>query len=796
VLAVLVNVVLAFNTQVTPSLEDAEPVIAGGMSGAFLTGQRGGLFYIYSVDNDGIINAVYKDTGGSGARITHLAEQRGNLYFLRESDKWQLVEISADLKPDTVREIYQSDYQLISHITELSASLAGWSITGVSAGGRTAYSLKLTETNLESPVLDVAVNSPLDNPIVIARAGDNSIYALLRGGEAVRINRNNDISFISDSSFAVVDFGSVTELKLPFTLRIKMLEFPPLAHALPMLILSLMLIAAAGFMIFTKKIATRTTAGFAVSLLLIFFVMAELQIRNTENISAVGQLNKAQGQSALISNILDGRNYTELSSPHFFTTDEYTVLAEYFGDTGDNSRRELVFVTPENQMFTIISERFPYGTPAENIFSKRIMQAVNIAVETESPEDMLAGETAYSIVPVFYGGRVYALVVTSVSQEAVSGIADPVRYEYMKNGLLFITAAILVIFLLNRGLTKPLRRIIKRIERYSEGVFETDSKVKSKGDVGAMERAISEMGVSLAISEYETKTTVNSFYRFVPCGIEKLLGRAGIAEISSGDVVSVKDNLCILSVENREKAQGSTDDRGFMSFVNNCFSLVYEQVQRQNGMLLSSDFNLSALPILFPENDGASAGIRFGMDLMDISETNPNDEEGLQPDFFLMLHHTKFLYGVAGTEEKAFPFLSSNEMNFLSSHANNLRSLGTRIIMTEQYLNNLPESASFTHRFIGFISSPDGRFSYKLHEVLDCYSDAERALLRGYGQKFQKAISLFLKNDFYLARGEFSAILRSNPNDGIARWYVFACEHFFNSNDLMGVAYNLFGIAG
>jgi hypothetical protein len=288
---------------------------------------------------------------------------------------------------------------------------------------------------------------------------------------------------------------------------------------------------------------------------------------------------------------------------------------------------------------------------------------------------------------------------------------------------------------------------------------------------------------------------INSFYRFVPRGIEKLLNRSGVTEISSGDVVSVKDNLCILSVNNKEEALERIDDQGFMTFVNNCFSTIYEHVQNHNGMLLSGDFNLSALPILFTGNSDSktsSAGIHFALNLID---SPPESAEiDVQPDFFLMLHHSKFLYGIAGTEEKAFPFLSSYEMNFLSSHSQNLRSLGARIVMTEQYFNKLPSEINVSNRFIGFISSQDGCYSYKLYEVLNCYSDSERSVRTGYDEKFQKAIRLFYKNDFYLARNEFSAILRSNPNDGVVRWYVFACEHFFNNDDLSKITYNLFGI--
>ena len=41
-------------------------------------------------------------------------------------------------------------------------------------------------------------------------------------------------------------------------------------------------------------------------------------------------------------------------------------------------------------------------------------------------------------------------------------------------------------------------------------------------------------------------------------------------------------------------------------------------------------------------------------------------------------------------------------------------------------------------------------------------------------------------------RNIFSDILRVCPTDGIARWYLFACEHFFQSGS-DEAAFQLFG---
>ena len=56
---------------------------------------------------------------------------------------------------------------------------------------------------------------------------------------------------------------------------------------------------------------------------------------------------------------------------------------------------------------------------------------------------------------------------------------------------------------------------------------------------------------------------------------------------------------------------------------------------------------------------------------------------------------------------------------------------------------------------------------------------------------FQNALKLFYSNDFYLARNAFNEVLKINPADEIARWYLFHCEYHLNKPEAE-VSYGLF----
>ncbi|MDR1028000.1 MAG: methyl-accepting chemotaxis protein, partial [Clostridiales Family XIII bacterium] len=384
---------------------------------------------------------------------------------------------------------------------------------------------------------------------------------------------------------------------------------------------------------------------------------------------------------------------------------------------------------------------------------------------------------------------------------ATEEVQASVTFTAFCYGAVALIGAVVIAFVFTIFSLRPMRDLAKRIERFVEGDFTVDGMVSAKGDLGKISRAVTEMGVSLAIKRYETDRMIDSYARFVPRDADRLLDRAGIMEICTGDIAEIDECIAIVSVENRVAVMREMDSHGFMTFVNSCFTRILEFAGKRGGTLLSGEF-LESLPILFSRRLGAKKAdaIRFGLDLIDRMSGGESDVPA--PDFFLLLHKTDFLYGIAGTDKKSFPFISSAELNFLFGCNAPLRQLGIRMAATEQYLDSLTEDGSsgvadaYAKRHIGKITFADESRDYRLYEMLDCLSDRERDLRLNYDKRFQAAIDLFYRDAFYVAMVEFSSILKINPHDGLARWYAFACERYFDEGDHAKVRHQLLGFEG
>lgn len=353
----------------------------------------------------------------------------------------------------------------------------------------------------------------------------------------------------------------------------------------------------------------------------------------------------------------------------------------------------------------------------------------------------------------------------------------------------FVALCTLISALTLRGVTKAIHALSAQMSSVADGNFSAAGIGERKDELGEMSRALQELCVSLSIRDYEVGSTMRSYHRFVPCGLEQLLDRASVMEVSLGDSRAINGSAGIITVCNRRVVRGLLDDDDYVSFVNLTSSYMDKAIRSHDGLLLSSGYSMEGNKVYF--RSGSSSGIKSALEL--IGMTNVSNTEGHpNPQFFVLLHKTVFLYGIAGSEDNMFPYLSSSELEFLGGYSYSLRSAGVQIVMTEQYMQKL--DSHHATRYIGFVAADDETSGFKLYEVLDPYSDIERNLRINYDSQFQEAILMFYKSDFYLARNQFSAILRICPTDGIARWYLFACEYFFHSTDAGEPNFQLFGV--
>lgn len=436
--------------------------------------------------------------------------------------------------------------------------------------------------------------------------------------------------------------------------------------------------------------------------------------------------------------------------------------------------------------FIAVSQDGSNKIPVVLGYDNNIVLLLNRAITSDGDTSEVYGTEAIIITPVITE-RNHHVYLMAASVTDLEQALQSLLYRCFFYGGLISAAIIVLLALVIRHFINPVRRLSQALEEIAGGNIAA-AREKLKHDYnGKMWGAFQKICNMADKDNYSNSKIIGSYYRFVPREADRLFQRDSILDIQVGDSITLSGMIGIVSITNRDEIRRKTSDDEYMKFVNSCFEIISSENTKHNGSILSNDFNLSAIKLLFLEK--AENAVDFGIHLF-MHMGDAGGQSSHSPKAFLMLHLSSFLYGIAGTDEQAFPFMTSSEIELLSAYSENFKGSNTRMVITDNTLKKLGKE--YSTRFLGFISINE--LVFKLHEVLDTCPDSERAAKKRMDSKFQEGIRLFYQNDFYLARNLFSAVIRECPEDGIARWYLFASEKFFNMGDQSKVTYHLFGI--
>lgn len=288
------------------------------------------------------------------------------------------------------------------------------------------------------------------------------------------------------------------------------------------------------------------------------------------------------------------------------------------------------------------------------------------------------------------------------------------------------------------------------------------------------------IGHNIVKLRYERDLLYRSYYRFVPKGMDQLLGKPEMADIEIGDKNKINGCMVHLQMENVK----NVSDSEYMDVMTESLKQMHQIREKHEGVFISAGGDLLNRKIFFEQSPREA--LQFAVEMYHVHAVK---EKLMNTNIILMLHQADYHYGISGVENMMTPFIYCMEEKILDVYLDALANAKVKVVLTEQTLDSV--GSGFSVRYIGFISCGEMTGSIKLYECLDAYTEEKRKVMKESDVYFQKALKMFYSNDFYLARNAFNEVLKMNEQDEIARWYLFHCEYYLNKPEAE-VTYGLF----
>lgn len=364
-------------------------------------------------------------------------------------------------------------------------------------------------------------------------------------------------------------------------------------------------------------------------------------------------------------------------------------------------------------------------------------------------------------------------------QESLQTLYD----NALHGGILLFFAGTVLLALIIYLQGREIRSAVRMITRVAQGKAQWETMRARRGffgesnEIRALRGSLTQLMSDNHRENYMKYRMLQAYYRFAPKQIEKLLDKPSILDVEESDHVQMNGILAFVRVS----ISGSLEKEEALTRLNENYEVILGAKNAGEGVFLSGNSDLSALNFLFPGK--AQGALAFGIDAV-----MRREDVRTKGQTFVLLHHTRLIYGVAGDERQASTYVLSQEMRVLEHYTDKLRGMGVRMAVTDSVYELL--TGDIPVRYIGFIEK--GSYCFKLYEILDAYPAKERQHRLDTKQKFQEAMNLFYQDDFYLARNLFTEVLKENPTDEVAKWYLFLCEKCLNSASAGEISYGLF----
>ena len=473
----------------------------------------------------------------------------------------------------------------------------------------------------------------------------------------------------------------------------------------------------------------------------------------------------------MLAALFGQESFNEIEFPYDYTGEAYQYLSQQM-ETRDLYTRAVYY---ENGTLYIGVDKnnpcfYPFdimmNIPAEKLYEKAALTgaAVTGMIHDQygerfvciTPIGGLSGQTIYLLETGVYTANIDAYTATYIKDFAVMSIA-------------FLIIVAVVLMILFYRILFPIGEIKREMQKFADGDRSVRIRTTSEDELTGITQVFNKMADDIDVQILNLERVSETYYRFVPPSIIELLGKDNLGSLTLGS--NVQGEYAVLNA--RLTLQESLPIEQNEAMMNRFFNTVNRFTQ-QNGIIsIVDDANLQSIIMICQQ--GAEAAITAALTILakiDADNQKSAPSEQLKVNF--VMDYTDVYFGICGDEQRYIPVVLAPKFEKLLSNAFFLKNMGSRLLVTEAGYKQLNNMDSYANRYVGQIkSAPTDVGMYDLYE--DRTAEQIR-IMKTTQHAFDKAMELYEKGFYYEAKNLYAMVLRENPQDMAAKYYVFRCE--------------------
>lgn len=481
---------------------------------------------------------------------------------------------------------------------------------------------------------------------------------------------------------------------------------------------------------------------------------------------------QVEDEGNLLTALFGTESFNEIEFPYDYTTEGYSYLSQQM------STREVYTRTAyfeNDKLYTGVDRDLPCFYPFDLVMNSSAVKLYQDAArsgvaQTGVLQDRL-GKRVVCVTPIggVEGNTIY-LLETGIPFPNMEKYTNNYLLRYLLVSALFILVIGTLLLMVFMGVLKPLGQIKTGLDEFSKGNRKVRIENETRDELSDIARVFNKMATDIDVQIYHLKSLSDTYYRFVPQRIFRLLGKDNLGDLELGNHVEGTYNvLCVELRLNSEKLLPGEEQE----LIDQFFNIINRVSGEYDATLVVDSVNLCGLKIICPE--AGEKGVDIALSAL-AQIDGYNAAAGLQNrlDVMFLLHRTHLYYGICGDEQRYIPAMISLGLEALEEWYPLMRQFSCRTIVTQDACDAMDRSSYFS-RFIGKLDSAQFH-GLGLYDFYDGSSPEIIRLINETRAMFDKAMELYQQGRYYDAKNLFAVVLRENQYDNVARYYIFQCE--------------------
>lgn len=480
---------------------------------------------------------------------------------------------------------------------------------------------------------------------------------------------------------------------------------------------------------------------------------------------------QAVDEGNMLAALFGQESFYEIEYPYDYSGEAYNYLSQQMA-TRDLYTRAVYY--ENGSLYIGVDKNNPCFYPFDIMMNKDLEKlyekaALTGETTTGTVQDRF-GERYVCITPIGgLSGQTIYLLETGIYTANIDTYTSSYIKDFAIMSVAFLIIVAVILMILFYQILFPVGEIKRQMQQFADGDRSVRIASTSEDELTGITQVFNKMADDIDVQILNLKRMSETYYRFVPPSIMELLGKDNLASLTLGS--NVRGTYAVMNVRLSLPEALTVEQNEEM--MNRFFNIVNQFATKKGIISIVDDANLQSIVMICRQ--GVDAAISTALTILakiDAQNQTLGVSEKLKVSF--VMDYTDVFFGICGDDERYIPVIFAPEFKRLMSNRYILQRMGSRLLVTEAAFEKVNNQEAYANRYIGHIKNAP--LDVGMYDIYDDRSGEQIRIMKNVQHAFNKAMELYEKGLYYEAKNLYAMVLRENPQDMAAKYYVFRCE--------------------